>query len=454
MIEVLNLTKRYGKSRGVQDVSFTINKGEIVGFLGPNGAGKSTTMNIITGYLSATSGSVRIAGFDILEEPMEAKKHIGYLPEQPPLYLDMTVYEYLTFLYELKKVKTPKTAHLDAICAVVKIADVKHRIIKNLSKGYRQRVGIAGALVGDPDVLILDEPTVGLDPKQIIDIRDLVKDLGRSHTVILSSHILSEIQAVCERVLVINEGRLLVDDTPQNLQKEMSGAGRILLRVKKPCDGLVAQLQNIKTIKSVLKVAERELGAEDFVIETYEDIDARADVLSCVLTNGFTLLGIARDELTLEQIFLKLTEKVQKGTGAVMNDKTLDKHEHNAGEEPAADKRAPDGKNRRGQQKDRRGELADRRVVADRRAGQTKQTQTNTGAAQDKPLDGNEKRSGLERRAGIGDRRAIERRTAADRRTGKAKPAQADTNGASDALDANYLNTLAQPLKGEDQGKI
>ena len=199
MIQVSNLSKKYGSHVAVSDVSFTVKDGEILGFLGPNGAGKSTTMNILTGYLSPTAGSVSIDGYDILENPNEAKMRIGYLPEHPPLYLDMTVKEYLGFIYDLKKVRFPKAPHIDEICRLVKIDDVAGRLIKNLSKGYKQRVGIAQALVGNPDVLILDEPTVGLDPKQIIEIRSLITELGKNHTVILSSHILSEIQAVCER---------------------------------------------------------------------------------------------------------------------------------------------------------------------------------------------------------------------------------------------------------------
>lgn len=220
MIEVTNLSKRYGASKVVNNISFAIKSGEIVGFLGPNGAGKSTTMNMLTGYLSSSSGSAKIAGFDILDDAQDAKKHIGYLPEQPPLYLDMTVKEYLNFVYDLKKTKIPRAAHIAEICSLVKIDDVYKRMIKNLSKGYRQRVGIAQALIGNPDVLILDEPTVGLDPKQIIEIRTLIKKLGSKHTVIISSHILSEVQAVCDRILVINNGTIVADDTPDNLSKK------------------------------------------------------------------------------------------------------------------------------------------------------------------------------------------------------------------------------------------
>ena len=222
MIEVSSLTKKYGNFLAVDDVSFTINRGEVVGFLGPNGAGKSTIMNILTGYLSLTGGKVTVDGYDVLEQPEQAKRRIGYLPEIPPLYTDMTVLEYLYFIYDLKKVKFPKRMHIEEIVNLVKIKEVENRLIKTLSKGYRQRVGIAQALVGNPDVLILDEPTVGLDPKQIIEIRDLIARLGKNHTIILSSHILSEIQAVCERVIIINRGHLVADDTPTELSKNLS----------------------------------------------------------------------------------------------------------------------------------------------------------------------------------------------------------------------------------------
>ena len=213
MIEVSGLTKTYGKKRGIDRLSFTINDGEIVGFLGPNGAGKSTTMNIITGYLSANSGAARIGGIDVLEDPVAAKKNIGYLPEQPPLYLDMTVEEYLNFIYDLKGVKEFKRKpHLAEICELVGLKDHYKRLIRNLSKGYKQRVGLAQALVGNPEVLILDEPTVGLDPKQIIEIRNVIKNLGKNRTIILSTHIMQEVSAICERVLVINNGQFVADD--------------------------------------------------------------------------------------------------------------------------------------------------------------------------------------------------------------------------------------------------
>ena len=215
MIEVKNLSKSYGSKLAVDGISFTAGESEILGFLGPNGAGKSTTMNMLTGYLSSSGGQALINGVDILEDPVRAKKDIGYLPELPPLYLDMTVMEYLNFVYDLKKCRLPKRSHLDEICRLVKITDVQKRVIRNLSKGYKQRVGLAQALVGNPKVLILDEPTVGLDPKQIIEIRTLIKKLGKNHTVILSSHILSEVQAVCDKIVVIDKGKLVANDTAE-----------------------------------------------------------------------------------------------------------------------------------------------------------------------------------------------------------------------------------------------
>ena len=224
MIEVRNLVKKYGSHMAVNHLNFTIEKGKIYGFLGPNGAGKSTTMNMITGYIASTEGEILIDGHNILEEPEEAKKKIGYLPEIPPLYVDMTVSEYLKFVAELKSIpKEKRSGNINEVMSTTKLQSVKDRLIKNLSKGYRQRVGLAQALLGYPEIIILDEPTVGLDPKQIIEIRDLIKSLGNKHTVILSSHILSEVSAVCDHVLIIDKGKLVASDTPENLSKVMAG---------------------------------------------------------------------------------------------------------------------------------------------------------------------------------------------------------------------------------------
>ena len=261
MINVSGLSKRYGTHLAVENANFRISKGEVVGFLGPNGAGKSTIMNILTGYLSLTQGEVKIDGFNIMTDPELAKKRIGYLPEIPPLYLDMTVREYLYFIYNLKKVRFPKKAHIDEIIRLVRITEVEGRLIKNLSKGYRQRVGIAGALVGNPDVLILDEPTVGLDPKQIIEIRDLITKLGKNHTIILSSHILSEVQAVCKRVIIINRGHIIADDTPENLSKTLSKDHSLVARIIGKEDDVMGVLNSVKEVKSVECLGELESGS-------------------------------------------------------------------------------------------------------------------------------------------------------------------------------------------------
>lgn len=312
MISVTGLSKRYGTHLAVDDVSFSIKKGEIIGFLGPNGAGKSTIMNILTGYLSLTQGDVKIDGFDIMENPEQAKRRIGYLPEIPPLYLDMTVMEYLGFIYDIKKVSFPKAPHLGEIVKLVKIDNVKDRLIKNLSKGYRQRVGIAQALVGNPDVLILDEPTVGLDPKQIIEIRNLIARLGKNHTIILSSHILSEVQAVCERVIIINRGKIIADDTPDMLSKNLSTDHSLVARVVGEENEIAAVLNSVLGVQSVTCLGRHESGSLDFQIVPEEGMDIRAAVSSRLSERKKPLLSLAANELTLEQIFLRLTDGTQE----------------------------------------------------------------------------------------------------------------------------------------------
>lgn len=312
MIEVKNLSKKYGSHVAVSNVSFTVNDGEILGFLGPNGAGKSTTMNILTGYLSPTAGSVSIDGYDILENPNEAKMRIGYLPEFPPLYPDMTVKEYLYFIYDLKKCKFPKAPHIEEICRLVKIDHVAGRLIKNLSKGYKQRVGIAQALVGNPDVLILDEPTVGLDPKQIIEIRSLITELGKNHTVILSSHILSEIQAVCERIIVINNGRLIADDTPDSLSKTLSSDHTLSVRVAGPRADVLKLLASVPGVQSVTCVGMHEQGSNDYIVEPDGKADVRRTLFSRLADRNWPLLMIKSNEMSLEQIFLRLTEMTEE----------------------------------------------------------------------------------------------------------------------------------------------
>ena len=318
MIEVENLTKSYGSKLAVDNISFTANDGEILGFLGPNGAGKTTTMNIITGYLSATAGTARINGADILESPIEAKMNLGYLPEQPPLYLDMTVWEYLNFVYGLKKCKLPKRSHLGEIMELTGIADVEKRVIRNLSKGYRQRVGLAQALVGNPSALILDEPTVGLDPKQIIEIRELIKRLGENHTVILSSHILSEIQAVCDRVVVIDHGRLIANDTADNLSRDLSADHKLTVQIEGAAKEVAELLRQIPDVKGVRFVRAVDKTVSEFEVDPKSGKDVRREVFKRMAARSFPILMMRGSELTLEEIFLRLTAddsygKTEKG---------------------------------------------------------------------------------------------------------------------------------------------
>ncbi len=308
MIEVKGLTKRYGTHLAVSDVNFSIQKGEVIGFLGPNGAGKSTIMNILTGYLSLSEGEVKIDGFDIMENPEEAKKRIGYLPEIPPLYIDMKVREYLNFIFDLKKVKFPKKAHIDEIMKLIKIDNVQNRLIKNLSKGYRQRVGFAQALIGNPDILILDEPTVGLDPKQIIEIRNLISRLGKNHTIILSSHILSEIQAVCKRVIIINKGRIIADDLPETLSDKLSDDHALVARIECNESDMLEALKTVQGVKSVMSMGCKESGTFDFLIEPQDNFDIRKAVFERVVSRGKSILSLNSNKLSLEQVFLRLTE--------------------------------------------------------------------------------------------------------------------------------------------------
>lgn len=326
MIEVKNLSKSYGDKRAVDNISFKANDGEILGFLGPNGAGKSTTMNILTGYLSSTSGEAYINGKEILEDPIAAKKEIGYLPEFPPLYLDMTVKEYLYFVYELKGCKLPRNTHLKEICELVKIDNVYNRIIKNLSKGYKQRVGLAQALVGNPNVLILDEPTVGLDPKQIIEIRTLIRKLGKNHTVILSSHILTEVQAVCDRIVVINQGKIVADDTADNLSNTLTADHKLIARIDGPREEVIKVVSAIPGVVTVLADMQREKGVWEYNIEAVEGTDIRRELNRRLMARNWYIMGLRSSELSLEDIFLRLTmgESVDK----FINDKAKDLENH------------------------------------------------------------------------------------------------------------------------------
>ena len=314
MIEVKHLTKRYGSHTAVSDLSFTIEKGQIYGFLGPNGAGKSTTMNIMTGCLAATAGEVRIGGFDIFEESEKAKQLIGYLPEQPPLYLDMTPREYLTFVARAKSVPAKEIpAQLEHVMTVTQTLDVADRLIKNLSKGYKQRVGIAQALLGSPEVIILDEPTVGLDPRQIIEIRDLIQELGKNHTVILSSHILSEVQAVCQTILIISKGKLVACDTPENLERLFAGSTSVELTVEATEEEVRTILSSVDHITDIDAAA-----ADDGSCKVRLEMDTSAEKEVC--RNIFfafsgaqrAILQLTTARASLEDIFIELTTGEQK----------------------------------------------------------------------------------------------------------------------------------------------
>lgn len=308
LIEVKNLVKKYGDHIAVDHLNFTVEKGKIYGFLGPNGAGKSTTMNMITGYIASTEGEILIDGHNILDEPEAAKKKIGYLPEIPPLYQDMTVLEYLKFAAELKSIpKEQREKNIKEVMSTTKLDDVKRRLIKNLSKGYKQRVGLAQALLGYPEVIILDEPTVGLDPKQIIEIRDLIKSLGEKHTVILSSHILSEVSAVCDHVLIIDKGRLVASDTPENLSKVMTGMNSLELTVKgeeaviREALGMVENIENIAYHSSMTE------GACDLTIKISGDMDMRENIFFALSEVKCPILRMQPTNMSLEEVFLKLT---------------------------------------------------------------------------------------------------------------------------------------------------
>lgn len=309
MIEVRNLVKKYGNHVAVDHLDFTVEKGKIYGFLGPNGAGKSTTMNMITGYIASTEGEILIDGHNILEEPEKAKKCIGYLPELPPLYQDMTVMEYLKFVAELKSIpKAEIEKNISEVMSTTKLDEMKNRLIKNLSKGYKQRVGLAQALLGYPEIIILDEPTVGLDPKQIIEIRDLIKSLGEKHTVILSSHILSEVSAVCDYVLIIDHGRLVASDSPENLSKVMTGANSLELTVKGPEDEIRKALDVVENIEELIYHESMVENACDFTVKIAGDRDVRENIFFALAEAKYPILKMQSTNMTLEEVFVKLTD--------------------------------------------------------------------------------------------------------------------------------------------------
>ena len=314
MIEVNNLVRRYGKHIAVDHASFKIEKGEIVGFLGPNGAGKSTTMNILTGYLSATEGTVRIDGQDILENPTGIKRKIGYLPENPPLYQDMTVTEFLSFAAEIKGIPAPERKDkMNSIMETVGVEEVRKRLIKNLSKGYKQRVGLANAMIADPQALILDEPTAGLDPKQILEIRDLIVELGKDRTIILSSHILPEVSAVCRRVLIINKGRIVADDSPENLGKRILGGSHIHLRLDASEAAVRGAIGKVSSVKSLSFRGSQEKGTVEAIAEAGKDMDIRRDLFRALVAANIPILMMRSLDLSLEDIFLNLTTTEEEG---------------------------------------------------------------------------------------------------------------------------------------------
>jgi ABC-2 type transport system ATP-binding protein len=306
MVTVQNVTKIYGARRAVDNISFSLGDRGVLGFLGPNGAGKSTTMNIIAGYTSSSAGTVTVNGSEILEDPIGAKRNVGYLPERPPLYPDMTVAAYLSFIFDLKKLSLPKKSHINGICEAVGVAQVRKRIIKNLSKGFQQRVGLAQAMLGNPGLLIMDEPTVGLDPVQILEIRSLIRELGKKSAVIFSSHILQEVQAVCDRVIVINNGILIADDSLENLSR--LGDNRIFLSVDGPGEDLLPRIEALEGVKSaaLLDQAEEE-GASSFEIEGENDADPRRDLFRILAEAGRPILSLRKNRISLEDAFIRLT---------------------------------------------------------------------------------------------------------------------------------------------------
>ena len=317
MIEIKNLVKKYGDHMAVDHLNVTIEKGKIYGFLGPNGAGKSTTMNMITGYIASTEGEITIDGHNILEEPEQARKCIGYLPELPPLYQDMTVFEYLKFTAELKRIpKGEIKKNIVDVMSTTKLEEVKHRLIKNLSKGYKQRVGIAQALLGYPEIIILDEPTVGLDPKQIIEIRALIKSLGEKHTVILSSHILSEVSAVCDYVLILDHGKLVASDTPENLSAHMAGANSLEMTVKGCEEEIRKAFDLVEYVEDLIFHESLTEGACDFTVKVQNGIDIRENIFYALAEMNCPILRMQSTNMTLEEVFLKLTDNREENKNA------------------------------------------------------------------------------------------------------------------------------------------
>ena len=309
MIEVKNVTKKYGKAVAVDDISFQIKEGEIVGLLGPNGAGKSTTMNMLTGFIEQTEGEIIVDGYNMLKKPKRAKKEIGYMPEGVPLYMDLTVKEFVTYMAEIKKVnKKERKEKVEKIIEQTGLKDVEKKLVKNLSRGYKQRVSMAGALVGEPKILILDEPTVGLDPKQITEIRNLIKDLGKTHTIILSSHILSEVSQICNKVIIINKGKIVAIDTPENLENKVSNNNIIYVTVEDRDNKIENVKDKIKGIEKLELIKNNEDGTKEYVIETAKNADIRKEIFAEFAKENITIFEMKKADSTLEDAFMKLIE--------------------------------------------------------------------------------------------------------------------------------------------------
>lgn len=313
MIEVKNLKKKYGNFIAVDDISFTVKDGEIVGFLGPNGAGKSTTMNMMTGFIEPTEGTISINGYDIIKKSKKAKMQIGYMPENTPLYFDLTVKEFITYMAELKLVDRKKRKdEVDKVIKEIGLDEVKNKLIKNLSRGYKQRTSMAGALVGNPEVLILDEPTVGLDPKQIIEIRNLIKKLGEKHTVILSSHILSEISQICERVIILNKGKIVDIDTPENLEEKTKEKNILLVTVEDKEEKMSSIKTKIKEIEQIEMIKDNEDGTKQYKIVSDSEVDIRKYLFDILPKEGITIFELKKAETSLEDAFIKLVDENTK----------------------------------------------------------------------------------------------------------------------------------------------
>ena len=312
MIKIEHLTKNYGSNLAVDDICVEIGRGETVGFLGPNGAGKSTTMNILTGCLSATAGRVSVDGIDMMADPIGVKRLIGYLPEQPPVYPDMTVEEYLNFTYDLKGCTFEREAHIAEVCEVVKISDVRKRLIRNLSKGYKQRVGVAQALIGDPPVIIFDEPTVGLDPKQIIEIRSLIRTLGKKHTVLLSTHVLGEVAAVCDRILIINKGKIVADEKTENITRVVENNRRMNIKVCGPSKEVLNTLKEVPGVCFAEMQTERDGDAYVFTVESEPGADVRKKIFFTMAQNGWAIVGLEAVGMSLEDIFISVVDRAEK----------------------------------------------------------------------------------------------------------------------------------------------